>query len=92
MRTYADRPRDLLRCREVPVPEPCPDRWVIIEPRHPWLGDAYKVTEDDARAFLVLRRRLARAGVVLLDVMVFDQEFHWWSLHELTTGTTRWFD
>jgi hypothetical protein len=24
------------------------------------------------------------------DVMVFDQEFHWWSLHELTSGTMTW--
>ena len=54
------------------------------------LSDAEFPSEDDARAFLRLRRGLARHGVVLLDVMVFDQEFHWWSLHELTSGTTTW--
>ena len=27
----------------------------------------------------MLRRGRARHGITLLDVMVFDQEFHWWS-------------
>jgi hypothetical protein len=49
-----------------------------------------QVDESDAHAFLDLRQGLARHGITLLDVMVFDQEFHWWSLHELTSGTTRW--
>ena len=87
---FAKRPADMLRCREVSVEPPCPSSWLVIEPRHPWLGDRYQVSEDDARAFLRLRRGLARHGILLLDVIVFDQAFHWWSLHELTTGSTTW--
>ena len=34
--------------------------------------------------------RLVGYGITLVDVMVFDQEFHWWSLHELTTGSWSW--
>jgi hypothetical protein len=87
---FAERPADMLDCREVPVDSPCPSHWLVIEPRHPWLGDRYQVTEDDARAFLRLRRGLSKHGIALLDVVVFDQEFHWWSLHELTSGTATW--
>jgi hypothetical protein len=90
VREFAKRPAEMLLCREEPVDPPCPSRWLVIEPRHPWLGDRYEVSEDDARAFLRLRRGLACHSIVLLDVMVFDQEFHWWSLHELTSGTTTW--
>ena len=89
VQTLAEDPADMLRCREVDLDWPCPDRWLVIEPRHPW-NDPYQVDESDAQAFLDLRQGLARHGVTLLDVMVFDQEFHWWSLHELTSGTTRW--
>ena len=91
VRRFAENPSALLRCREIVLAEPCPDRWLIIEPRHPWRKDRYRVDEGDALAFVALRRRLAdEHGITLLDVMVFDQEFHWWSLHELTSGTTRW--
>jgi hypothetical protein len=86
----AQRPAEMLLCREVAIDPPCPNCWLVIEPRHPWLEDRYQVSEDDARAFVRLRRGLERHGIVLLDVMVFDQEFHWWSLHELTSGTTTW--
>jgi hypothetical protein len=84
------RPAEMLWCREVPVGPACPNHWFVIEPRHPWLGDHYEVSEEDARAFLKLRRSLARHDIVLLDVVVFDQAFHWWSLHELTSGSTVW--
>lgn len=90
VRRFAEHPEDMLACREVPVEPPCPNRWLVIEPRHPWLDDCYEVSEDDARAFLRLRRRLARHDIVLLDVVVFNQEFQWWSLHELTNGSTTW--
>ncbi len=47
--------------------------------------------EGDGQAFVTLRRSLDEGyGITLLDVMVFDQEFHWWSLHELTSGSTTW--
>jgi hypothetical protein len=90
VRRFAMRPAEMLWCREVPVDPPCPNHWFVIEPRHPWLGDCYEVSEEDARAFLTLRRSLARHDIVLLDVVVFDQAFHWWSLHELTSGSTVW--
>ena len=48
-------------------------------------------TKETRRRSVAFVARLAdEHGITLLDVMVFDQEFHWWSLHELTSGTTRW--
>jgi hypothetical protein len=89
--TFAASPEDLLRCREVELDEPCPDRWLVIEPRHPWRKERYRVDEGDGQAFVTLRRSLDDDyGITLLDVMVFDQEFHWWSLHELTSGSMTW--
>ncbi len=90
VRTFAERPHKMLGCRQVELDEPCPNRWLVIEPRHHWLGDRYRPDEGDAQAFITLRSGLAGHGVTLLDVMVFDQELHWWSLHELTTGTLAW--
>jgi len=29
-------------------------------------------------------------GINLIDAMVFDDDGHWWSLHELTTGSLAW--
>lgn len=48
------------------------------------------MSEADARAFIVLRSKLRRIGVSLLDAVVFDDHQRWWSLHELTSGSTRW--
>ncbi len=90
VRRFAAEPEDMLQCRLTPVDEPCPDYWVVLEPRHRWDPDLYEVTEGDAEAFVVLRRGLARFGVTLLDVVVFDEDYHWWSLHELTSGSTAW--
>jgi len=87
---FAEHPEELLECRWTDVEPECPDNWVILEPRHEWLADRYEVTEDDARAFVQLRRALQENGISLLDAVIFDQEFHWWSLHELTSGTTVW--
>jgi hypothetical protein len=91
VRTYAERPGYLLECRQTYLGYDCPDRWVMIESRHP-IDDAYEVTEGDVAAFVTLRRRMDELGVTLLDVVVFDQDRHWWSLHELTAGTTTWPD
>ena len=67
----------------------CADRWVIVDSRPRW--HAVAPDEDDVRAFLDLRLHLRDAlGVELVDVVVFDDEGHWWSLHELTCGTTAW--
>ena len=89
VRRFAAEPRHMLACRQTKVGYPCPDRWLVIEPRHPWMH-WYRVDEGDAQAFIDLRRGLHELGITLLDVMVFDQECRWWSLHELTSGTTRW--
>lgn len=86
---FAERPVHMLQCRLDEPRRGCPHNWVVIEPRH--VGRRhYQVTEADAEAFVRLRAGLADLGVHLLDVVVFDQEFHWWSLHELTSGTTEW--
>ena len=90
VRRFAERPSEMLGCRAVFTGQRCPDNWVIIEPRHPWSDDRYEVNEGDAAAFLSLRSSLASLGVNLLDALVFHQEHRWWSLHELTTGTTAW--
>jgi hypothetical protein len=62
---------------------------VIVESRQPW-QDWYEVVEGDAAAFVELRRGLGRYGVTLLDIVILNEENQWWSLHELTTGTTTW--
>ena len=90
VRRYADEPEIMLHCRETPVKPPCPNNWVMLEPRRPYREDEYQVSEEDARAFIILRGRLAVYGISLLDVVVFDQDKHWWSLHEVTSGTTAW--
>jgi len=90
VRRYADEPEIMLHCRETPVKPPCPNNWVMLEPRRPHREDEYQVSEEDARAFIILRGRLAVYGISLLDVVVFDQDNHWWSLHEVTSGTTAW--
>ena len=46
--------------------------------------------ERDAKAFLRLRQQMHALGVVLVDAMIFDDDGHWWSMHELTAGTTAW--
>ena len=67
----------------------CADRWVIVDSRPTWLSD--QPGEADACAFLRLREHLrAVMGVELLDAVVFDDDGHWWSMHELTSGTTAW--
>jgi hypothetical protein len=89
VRDYAAAPRYLFHCRETSLGYECPDRWVIIEPRHEW-HDHYAVTEADAAAFVRLQKSCKRRGVTLLDVLILNQEPRWWSLRELTTGSTAW--
>jgi hypothetical protein len=90
VRTFADDPAGMLRCREIELDDSCPNRWLVIESRRPHRKASYRPDEGDAQAFVELRRGLGRFGITLLDVMIFDQEFHWWSLHELTSGKTSW--
>ena len=90
VRRFAEAPEHMLHCRRTSTGQRCPNYWVVLEPRHPWMSKRYEVTEGDAEAFITLRRGLVQFGVTLLDVVVFDEDHHWWSLHELTCGTTMW--
>ncbi len=90
LQRYAKDPRALLASRWYEPRSDCPDYWVIVEPRQEWRCGPIDVTEDDARAFLAIRRTLAERGITLLDAVVLGDDFRWWSLHELTSGTTAW--
>ena len=88
---WARDPSGLYRSRRQGLAEGgCTDRWVIVDSRPVWLHDAPIVGEGDAEAFLAVRGHLERVGVHLLDCVVFDDAGHWWSMHELTSGTTAW--
>jgi len=89
---WARKPGELLEWREhgPATSLSCAHRWLIVDSRPTWLREPPTVTEADAQAFLTLRRKLARHGITLVDDVVFDDEGHWWSLHELTCGTTAW--
>ena len=90
VRRFAETPERMLECRLESTGEPCPDYWVVLEPRRKWHPDRHEVTEEDAHSFSVLRRSLALFGITLLDVVIFHEDFRWWSLHELTFGSTAW--
>lgn len=66
------------------------DRWIIVDSRPTVFDSRGRVSEADAKAFVELGRRLARSGIDLLDAVIFDDLQHWWSLRELTRGTTDW--
>lgn len=89
VQAYAEDPERLLACRWYTPRDDCPDRWLIIEVRDE-RNDPYPVGGSDVAAFVELRRGLEDFGVTLLDVVVFDQELHCWSLHEMATGSTTW--
>lgn len=90
VRRFAEWPSHMLDCRLTDLGEECPDFWVVVETRREWHKDRWDVTESDAQAFLSLRSSLAGYGITLLDVVIFREDFRWWSLHELTSGTTTW--
>lgn len=92
IRRWAEDPYSLLAPRlEIPMPKGCGDRWLIIESRTLlWDEDGETVSELDAKAFVELRTLLADEGIDLVDVVIFDDADHWWSMHELTSGSTRW--
>lgn len=89
VRSMADAPRLLLGCRLVPSPD-CPDNWVVLEHRRAGQRGGMEVTDDDVEAFNRLRSLAAEAGVTLLDVVVVNDALQWWSLSEMTSGTTEW--
>lgn len=89
LRRWAEDPYSLRRSRQEGVATgECPNRWVIVEPRLIYKNQV--MHEGDVAAYRAVERELASLGVVLLDAVVLDEHCHWWSLHELTTGTTNW--
>jgi hypothetical protein len=89
VRSMVDDPRALLGCRLVPSPG-CPDNWVVFEHRRAGQRGGMDVTDDDVTAFARLRGVAADAGVTLLDVVVVNDALQWWSLGEMSSGTTEW--
>jgi hypothetical protein len=87
---FAAEPERVVECRPTSPGDECPPYWLIIESRQQWLPRGCDVTEADAAAFIDLRRSLAAFGITLLDDIVVNEQFEWWSLHELTAGTTVW--
>lgn len=89
---WAVDPMPLLRSRACGVSssEGCRDRWVVVDSKPRWLWDQPIVSEATVAAFLMVRDGLKPVGVTLLDAVVFDDQRHWWSIHELMTGTTAW--
>jgi hypothetical protein len=53
----------------------------MVENRR-FLSHGIPPSELDAQAYLVVRGDLASIGVNLVDVMIFDAHFHWWSMHD----------
>lgn len=70
----------------------CGTDWLITDSRTRYSCAPVPPDRDDAAAFLVLRTELADIGVRLVDVVVFDDAGHWWSMRELALGTTDWSD
>lgn len=68
----------------------CGTDWLIVDARTRRSGTCRPPCRADRLAFAVLQQELADIGVRLLDAVVFDDDGHWWSLRELTTGSTTW--
>jgi hypothetical protein len=90
VQTFAAEPERVVDCRLDSPGDECPPYWLIIESRPQWLPRGCDVTEGDAAAYIDLRRSLAGCGITLLDDIIVSEQFEWWSLHELTAGTTAW--
>lgn len=90
VRDLVEDPFELLEMRRHGLAQgECPNRWLINEPRPLRLGSDAP-DEGDVAAFLTLRRMLADVGVDLVDCMLWSDDMRCWSLHELTSGTSRW--
>ncbi len=51
-------------------------------------GPAIGAVEALARG--LAPRQRGQALLLLVDDVIFDDEFHWWSLNELTSGSGEW--
>lgn len=87
---FAEEPDIVLAPRQFSRRASCPPFWIIIESRKNWRRLGTDVTEADVAAFIDLRKTLAKHGIALLDDIVVNEQFEWWSLHELSSGTTAW--
>jgi hypothetical protein len=85
---WADNPHDLLRSRwEGMAKMCCASNWLIVEHRT-LPGHTVPPSEADAEDFVHVRKILATVGVQLIDLVIFDGQFHAWSLHELESPGT----
>jgi hypothetical protein len=85
IRRWADDPYGLLRSRRdgLRSPDGCAPNWLIVENRTlAWRKDV-PPSELDVQAFLAVRAEMASIGVNLVDAMIFDDDCHWWSMHDL---------
>lgn len=90
VQVFAKEIERALACRTTAVEGVCPDYWFIIESRKHWLSGRDDVNEADVAAFVSLRRSLGDFGITLLDDIIVNERYEWWSLHELTSGSTAW--
>lgn len=89
---WATDPGDLETALEQARLDGCThDRWLVVDSRPSAFADLRPpVTEADAKAFIELRTWLGGRHIDLVDAVVFNDRLRWWSMRELTMGTTRW--
>jgi hypothetical protein len=63
-------------------PDGCAPNWLIVENRTLGRTDI-PPSELDVQSFITVRADLETIGVHLVDTMIFDRGFHWWSMHDL---------
>ena len=67
----------------------CPPRWLIVEPW--WRPDDGLPNEGDVACYSQIAELLSDLDVNLVDAVLIDKDRgSWWSMHELTTGSTKW--
>ena len=90
IRRLADQPGILRESRRQGLATGgCPDRWLVNE-YQAVRRDGRPPDEGDVQAYRTVLTMLAGLGVHLVDCLVWGPDMRCWSLHELTSGTTRW--
>jgi hypothetical protein len=82
----AEDPYPLTRCREMDDRQDCPSNWFLYAQYEP----GFEVNEGHVEAFVELRDAVSTLDITLLDVIMVSGVERWWSLHELTSGSTSW--
>jgi hypothetical protein len=82
----AEDPYPLTRCREADDRQDCPGNWFL----YAQYEAGFEVNEGHVETFVELRDAVSMLDITLLDVIVVSGFERWWSLHELTSGTTEW--